>query len=190
MRRDKAYMKMNKIAILCALESEYLPRLFQENVFFTGLGKVNAAFKTFEVIQTFKPDLIINFSMAGAVNPAIEGLLEVEKVLQRDMITEPLAPRGITPFADEPLYLFSGYTGVSCGTGDSFITEEDPWLLQNQVDIVDMELYAIALVCERLSVPWRSFKFVTNYANETAESDWLENISRGQRLFDKELMAL
>lgn len=181
---------MKNIAILCALESEYLPRLFQTNVFFTGLGKINAAYKTFEVIQNFKPDMIINFSMAGAINPAIEGLLEVEKVLQHDMITDPLAPRGITPFSNEPLYLFSGYPGVTCATGDSFITQEDPWLLQHDVDVVDMELYAIALVCERLNVPWRSFKFVANYANSTAESEWLENISRGQRLFDEELIAM
>jgi adenosylhomocysteine nucleosidase len=181
---------MTNIAVLCSLESEYLPRLFQTNVFFSGLGKVNAAYKTFEVIQNFKPDLIVNFSMAGAINPRIEGLVEIEKVLQHDMITDPLAPRGITPFSNEPLHLFSGYPGATCATGDNFITEEDPWLLQNDIDVVDMELYAIASVCQRQNVPWRSFKFVANYANATAESDWLENISRGQRLFDEELITL
>lgn len=181
---------MQNIAILCALESEYLPRLFQENVFFSGLGKVNATYKTFEIINTIKPDLIINFSMAGAINPAAEGLLEVGKVLQRDMMTGPLAPRGITPFTEDPLHLLSGYPGVICGTGDSFVVDEDPWLIQNEVDIVDMELYGIALVCERFKTPWRSFKFVTNYANEYAEPDWLENLTQGQKLFDEILLTI
>lgn len=181
---------MKNIAIICALESEYLPRLFQENVFFSGLGKINATYKTCEVIHTFKPDLIINFSMAGTINPALNGLVEVEKVVQRDMIAEPLAPRGLTPFSEEPLYLSSGHPGVICGTGDTFLTQEDPWLLQHNVDIVDMELYAIALICERLHVPWRSFKFITNYADENAEPDWLENLTRGQKLFDEALRSL
>ena len=42
-----------------------------------------------------------------------------------------------------------GFDGVVCGTGDSFVTALDAWLTENAIDIVDMELFAIAHVCHR-----------------------------------------
>ena len=84
------------------------------------------------------------------------------------MMAMPLAPRGRTPFSSGLDRLSSGHGNVICGTGDSFVTAGDPWLVENDIDIVDMELFAIAHVCQRHSVPWRAFKFITDDANDFA----------------------
>ena len=51
--------------ILVALENE-LPRniLPNEHIEYTGVGKINAAIKTVEVIHKFNPDMIVNFGTA------------------------------------------------------------------------------------------------------------------------------
>ena len=116
------------------------------------------------------------------VNMKLNGLLEVGKVIQRDMQTEPLAPRGRTPFGDMPHEYFS--TGqYTCGTGDSFVTAYDPWLHAQGVDIVDMELFAIATVAYQFNVPWSSYKYVTDDANENSGKDWQDKVHHGQELF-------
>jgi len=99
------------------------------------------------------------------------------------MMAMPLAPRGSTPFSSNLDKLSSGFGDVICGTGDSFVTSSDPWLVENNIDIVDMELFAIAHVCQRHSVPWRAFKFITDHANNLAAEHWTANVAGGQDLF-------
>lgn len=181
---------MPKAIILCALESEYTPQNSDISVIYTGVGKLNAAFKTYESIMTFKPDMIINFGTAGGLNEEAKNLVEISKVVQRDMIAEPLSPRGSTPFSDEDGYLSSGYEGFVCGSGDSFVTEPDGWLAQNKIDLVDMELYGIAFICKRFNMPWRSFKFISDTANENAAESWTANIQSGEELFTQKLATL
>ncbi len=111
------------------------------------------------------------------------GLVEVADVIQRDMAAMPLAPRGRTPFSPELDRLSSGFGTVVCGTGDSFVTAIDPWLVNNNIDIVDMELFAIAHVCHRHGVPWRAFKFITDAADDNAADHWNENVANGEDLF-------
>ncbi len=77
----------------------------------------------------------------------------------------------------------SSFGTVICGTGDSFVTAADPWLTDNGVHIVDMELFAIAHVCHRHGTPWRAFKFITDDANEGAADEWTANHRSGQDLF-------
>ena len=77
----------------------------------------------------------------------------------------------------------SGQSGFICGTGDSFVTATDPWLVANKVDVVDMELFAIAQVALRNTIPWRAFKFITDDANDFAHEHWTANVANGQDLF-------
>lgn len=170
--------------IITALESELkrsaLP--LGVEIVYTGVGKVNAAIATTKAIHEFSPKKIINFGTAGKVNPSLKGLLEVGKVLQRDMHTEPLAPRGKTPFCPRPSeYQSTG--SILCGTGDSFVTSHDPWLHENDIDVVDMELFAIAAVAHQFNIPWYSYKFITDDANSDSANDWHEKVNHGQELF-------
>ena len=90
---------------------------------------------------------------------------------------------GRTPFSPELDRLSSGRAGIVCGTGDSFVTTTDPWLVESKIDLVDMELFAIAHVCTRHDVLWRAFKFITDDANDFAAEHWTANVADGQTLF-------
>jgi adenosylhomocysteine nucleosidase len=45
-------------------------------------------------------------------------------------------------------------------------------------------------VCHREGVPWRAFKYVTDYANEDSGGDWQANVHRGQAEFKSVLTRL
>lgn len=173
------------ILVLTALDSELDNARAPDGVavVYTGLGKVNAARVTSDAVLRLKPALVVNYGTAGKINPALRGLVEVADVVQRDMLPGPLAPRGQTPFSTDPVRFASGSGAVVCGTGDSFVMETDPWLRDNGVDIVDMELFAIAHVCHHHAIPWRAFKFITDDANDFAADHWTANIADGQTLF-------
>lgn len=180
------------ILILTALASELRDTSAPPGatVIYTGVGKINAAATTTAAILQHRPRLIVNFGTAGKVNLAVHGLLEIADVIQRDMQAMPLAPRGVTPLSDEPVSLASGHGHARCGTGDSFVTASDDWLLQQGVDVVDMELFAIAHTCHRYNIPWRAFKYITDAADENAADHWNDNVHRGADLFWERLMPL
>jgi adenosylhomocysteine nucleosidase len=174
-----------KILLLTALESELKANRAPAGVevVYTGVGKINAASVAVEAILRVRPALVINFGTAGKINPALHGLLDIAKVIQRDMLAMPLAERGVTPLSDEPAAYYSGGGDAVCGTGDSFVTARDEWLVGSGVDVVDMELFAIAHACHRHAVPWRAYKYITDDANDASHQDWTANVHLGETLF-------
>ena len=173
-----------ELLIITALESELKRETVPNGVeiVYSGIGKINAAVTSLKAIHQFSPRLILNFGTAGKINPEVDGLLEIGRVIQRDMDAEPLAPRGSTPFCTRPTeYLSSGK--FICGSGDSFVTAQDPWLQSQGVDVVDMELFAIAAVAHEHQIPWHSFKYITDDANESSGADWESKVHHGQDLF-------
>ncbi len=94
----------SELLIITALESELKQADLPSDVkiVFTGIGKVNAALESAKAIQAYQPKLIINFGTVGKITAGLNGLLSIRKVIQRDMVAEPLAPRGMTPFCPHP----------------------------------------------------------------------------------------
>ena len=182
----------NQLLIIAALESELKHEFLPHGVkiVYSGIGKINAALTTLKAAQEFQPKRILNFGTAGKVNPSVQGLLEIARVIQRDMQTEPLAPRGKTPFCTRPFEYFSLGGNYVCGTGDSFVTAHDPWLHTQRVDVVDMELFAIAAVAYQLNIPWQAYKYITDDANKDAGKDWGEKVNHGQELFLEKLSEI
>ena len=178
--------------IITALEGELNPSKLSAEIpiVYSGIGKINATIATLQAIEKFKPKTIINFGTVGKINPELNGLLRIKKVIQRDMQTEPLAPRGITPFCNKPTEYLSANGQYICGTGDSFVTTKDNWLIEQQVDVVDMELFAIAAVAHHHQIPWLSFKYITDDANEDSGNSWQEKMNAGEQLFLEELSQL
>lgn len=170
--------------IITALESELKKSALPKGVeiVYSGIGKINATIATIQAITEFLPKKIINFGTVGRVNPSLSGLIEIGKVIQRDMSTEPLAPRGKTPFCIRP-YEYQSTGEFICGTGDSFVTDQDPWLQENKVDVVDMELFAIAAAAHQFNVPWYSYKFITDDANADSGNHWQDRVQHGEQLF-------
>ena len=166
------------------------------NIQYTGVGKVNAAYHTMKSIQTYKPTMVINFGSAGAVGSDISGLVQVSRVIQRDMDVQGLGfELGQTPFeiGEDSLVLEDcskidnnhNGTKVSCSTGDNFVSEE-PKLTS---DIVDMELYAIAKICSRENTPLFSWKFISDQADGDSPKDWEKNVSRGVEAFKTSVLS-
>jgi adenosylhomocysteine nucleosidase len=146
----------------------------------TGVGKVNAAWRTAQALAQHRPDLVVNFGTAGAVVPALSGLIEVGTAVQRDMDVRALGlALGETPFeTGSPEIRFSPAPWV-CGTGDSFAASAP----ELPCDIVDMELYAIAKVCRAAGVPLRAFKFISDNADGAAPSDWRTALRHAEAAF-------
>lgn len=182
----------NKLLIITALESELKREALPTgvNIIYTGVGKINASIATYQAIHQHQPARIINFGTAGKINPQIHGLLEIGSVIQRDMNAEPLAPRGKTPFSHNPVKYHSKAGIYVCGTGDSFVNSHDQWLHEQKVDLVDMELFAIAAVAHHHQIPWQSFKYITDDANENSGDDWRDQVNHGQALYLSKLAQI
>lgn len=180
-----------ELLIITALESELKRASLPSGVeiVYSGIGKINATMMSIKAIHQYSPKRIVNFGTAGKIKPELHGLLEIGKVIQRDMDAEPLAPRGSTPFCVRPQeYLSTGQ--FLCGSGDSFVTASDPWLHSQGVDVVDMELYAIAAIAHEHQIPWQAFKYITDDANADSGKDWAERVHYGQELFLEKLQQI
>jgi adenosylhomocysteine nucleosidase len=106
----------------------------------------------------------------------MSGIYIVNEVIEHDMNAEPLAKRGTVPFDKSNSKFMSDMGDTKCATGDSFVTSVDPWLLNEKVSLVDMELFAIAKICNYYDIPWRSMKFVSDYADEKAGESWKNSL--------------
>jgi adenosylhomocysteine nucleosidase len=70
------------------------------------------------------------------------------------------------------------------------VNSHDQWLHEQKVDLVDMELFAIAAVAHHHQVPWKSFKYITDDANENSGDDWQGKVNHGQELYLKMLAQI
>ena len=173
------------ITICVALQAELPDGIKGDfNVIYTGVGKIQAATRLAKHLCSInKPTEIWNYGTAGGVS-GISGLHEVGAFLQRDMMTEPQAPRGTTPFS-EPLLgeIHTRHKGIRCGTGDSFVMGPDPWFQEQNIDCVDMEGWALAYVAREYGIKFRAFKYISDMADENAMEDWSANVANGAELF-------
>lgn len=91
-------------ALIMALPSES-KGLFEQagiQVHYSGIGKVNAAFKAYEVIQRTGCKILFNLGTAGSSYFDTHSLVEVSSFVQRDMDVSPLGfVPGITPMDEE-----------------------------------------------------------------------------------------
>jgi adenosylhomocysteine nucleosidase len=153
----------------------------------TGVGKINATYNLTKIINKYKPKEVINFGTAGALDKELNGIIECTKFYQRDMDVTGLMNLkiGQTPF-DEIKEIINSNDGYSCGSGDNFVTSSIPI----KVDVVDLEAYALAKVCKLENIKFRCFKFISDNADETANSDWIENCEKGAKLFKHKLKEI
>ena len=176
-----------RMLILVAIEDELKrSELLDHEIEYIGVGKVNAVFNTLNAIEKYSPKQIVNFGTAGSLDENIKGLVEISSFFQRDMDASPLGFKvGQTPF-EEDIEITFGREGVTCGTGDKFVTSI-PTL---KTDIVDMEAYAIAKVCKLKNIDFRCFKFISDNADNEAKDDWVDNVSLGAKLFIEKIGSL
>jgi adenosylhomocysteine nucleosidase len=171
----------HKILLLVAMaqELDVAPR-FDMNLHHTGVGKVNAAWRTAHFIYQNRPDLVINFGTAGALRAGLSGLVEVGTAVQRDMDVRALGIElGHTPFEADSHQITFSTAPLICGTGDSFADS----LPELPCDLVDMELYAIAKICRSEKIPLRAFKYISDSADDAAPQDWRASLDHAAAAF-------
>ena len=174
-----------KDLILIALKDEAPDIAYSMKVFYTGVGKVNAAMTTAELIAKYNPYRIINFGTAGGVTVK-SGFHQVTKFIQRDMMCCELGGLpGQTPFEDGVVLDFG--KGLTCSTGDNFVTDSN---LLIPADVVDMEAYAIARACAKYRVEFECWKYISDQANQHAHRDWQQQVAQGQSHYISKLKEL
>ena len=167
---------MNKLFV-AALKEETVGLNYFYHI---GVGKVNATYNLTKLIHKHNPSEVINYGTAGTIKKELSGLVEVTKFYQRDMDVRGLLDikLGETPF-DDINEILNSNEGYSCGTGDSFVNKQ----IEMDVDLVDMEAYALAKVCKLEGIKFRCFKYISDNADDSASIDWLENCKKGAKLF-------
>jgi adenosylhomocysteine nucleosidase len=182
-------MKNNNILIVMALDLECRGRFTKENIIYTGVGKVNAAYNLTKIIANKAPNIVVNLGSAGSTKFNNGEIINCTKFVQRDMNVQPLGfGKWVTPFEnDDSAILNYGKKlphlkeGI-CGTGDNF----DVSASKEIYDVVDMEAYALAKICKAENIEFICIKYITDGANGKSADDWnasLENASR--KLFDE-----
>ena len=199
---------MNKkdILIVCALKVEtqgQLDNYFDDErqILYTGVGKVNATLKLTQRLHSshlhympIMPKLVINYGTAGSRKIKKKTLVDCTKFIQRDMDVTGLGfMRGETPFEQDPPFIIQQQNvefnpigrNATCGTGDNFAEDKS----QYYGEVVDMEAYALAKVCYLYDVPFISFKYITDGADEQAHEDWEANLADGIEVFKAKVLS-
>jgi adenosylhomocysteine nucleosidase len=198
---------MNKkdILIVCALKVEtqgQLDNYFDDErqILYTGVGKVNATIKLTQRLHSshlhympIMPKLVINYGTAGSRKIKKKTLVDCTKFIQRDMDVTGLGfMKGETPFEQDPPFIIQQQNiefnpigrNATCGTGDNFAEDKS----QYYGEVVDMEAYALAKVCYLYDVPFISFKYITDGADEQAHEDWEANLADGIKVFKEKIL--
>ena len=163
---------------------DFRPDVLEDyNVLYTGVGKINATMKLTQRLHSSHlhylpemPELVINFGTAGSKNIPPGTLVDCTKFVERDMdVTEVGFKFGQTPWEDTATDMIIEFEDVfnpignhyTCGSGDNigtdiFFKEPIKQMGHNKinVDVFDMEAYALAKVCHYYDVPFISFKYI------------------------------
>lgn len=155
---------------------------FGFRVFYTGLGKINAAHAATKLGLELKPDIIVNLRTAGCMNSDHLGEAHrIKSVVEHDVKCEPLSKRGEMRFDQIESEIEISNTGMKLATGDSFITSPDSWFESNKIDLVDMEFYAIAKVAKKMSIPTLAIKYASDMADSNFASSWENSMEKSAK---------
>lgn len=183
---------LENILFSFALESEAADVFEGQNVVFTGIGKVNAAYELTKVIHQQKPALIVNLGTAGSNYFAKGEVICCTKFVQRDMDVRGLGFQlyetplsGVPPLLEYGLEMEGLKLGI-CGTGDSF----EMGHTETIYNVVDMEAYALALIAQKENIPFLCLKYISDGADDNAAEDWTEQVHKAAVAYGKLLKIL
>lgn len=163
-----------KPLLVFAMEQESQDVFRDYDVLHSGIGKVNASYALTGRILKAKPKIVINMGTAGSRKHNGGSIVNCTAFIQRDMDVTPLGfQKWQTPFSADPVKIeygqaVNGFHQGVCGTGDNFDASERA----GEFDVVDMEAYALALICQREKIPFLCLKYVSDGANDDAHKDW------------------
>jgi adenosylhomocysteine nucleosidase len=165
---------MTKPLLVFAMKEESQDVFDGYDILHCGIGKVNAAYAITKRIAALRPSIVINLGTAGSRKHKGGSIINPVKFIQRDMDVTALGFQKFqTPFSTDPVVieygmLVPGFINGTCGTGDNF----DASNAAGDFDVVDMEGFALALICQRESIPFLCLKYVSDGADDDAHKDF------------------
>ncbi|NDW18572.1 nucleosidase [Dysgonomonas sp. 216] len=175
---------MKKVLIAYAVEQEFTPITLKGckvEYVKTGIGKAKAAMNLTAAICNNRPDIVINKGTAGTLTHAVGNIFVCRRFIDRDFqavqlpgidfelnFREELDADGLT----RSWLSSNGLTGT-CNTGDSFVTEAE--LIEG--DVVDMEAFALAIVCKKFNLPFIAVKYVTDIIGQNSVKHWEDKLT-------------
>ena len=150
-------------------------------VIIIGTGLVQAAInctKYFQRIKIQHSDEFINLGIAGSTMD--EPIGSVSKIKKICIFTNEKIPESSLSIWEE------SYPRIKCeNKGKSLASSLHPvWdehskktLKKTKIDMIDMEGYSFAKVCEEFSVSYTLYKSVSDNLNKKSQADFLENAS-------------
>ena len=170
-----------------------------------GVGKVNAAYNTADVISEFKPDFIVNIGVSGGLAPnAKRGTVAIGKsYVQTDF--HPYIEDNLPQIEDTKDWIVSGleksaknnnfdYIIGRLATGDFFLSDETE--RKNIIETFnpvsfDMETAAIAQVATAKNIDFAALRIFSDLANDESisiiENKIADNIDETEKEIDKKL---
>lgn len=168
---------MSSILLVSATKLEHHDsELFGIPIHIIGVGKVNAAVNTLKLIQKYNPTHVVNFGSCGNLKDFRVGdVLKIGEV--HDDFYGCVVPE------HEPIELSD--SKIKLFTTDSFYDADAVYSNSyteciRKCDLVDMEGYSIAKVCESENVSLSLYKWVSD---DGSVNDWLFNASIGYENF-------
>lgn len=168
-----------KPLLVFAMKEESANAFDGHDVLHCGIGKVNAAYAlTRRLAAGPKPPLVVNLGTAGSRKHKAGIVVNPRRFVQRDMDVTALGfAKYQTPFSDDPAELEYGESidalpGGVCGSGDSFATGDEA----AHFDVLDMEAYAIAVICQREKLNFLCLKYISDGADGAAHKEWADSL--------------
>ena len=149
-------------------------------VVISGTGLVNMAMATTEAINTYNPAKIINLGISGAVR----GTLKVGSIVK----AEKFNVFSSTPIPGTSQNIWQqSYPIIDQGNGAMLFSSLHPvWndedklkLLTFNADLLDMEGYSFARVCQSKGINIEVYKVVSDFLHKKSQNDFLKNAQLG-----------
>ncbi len=147
---------------------------------YTGFGLLAAAQKTTEIICQFKPQRILNLGTAGSRHFPMGHIVECTQFSNRTR--ELLSTLNYTlktfPITDLP--------EAHCGSADCIDLSE----AADAHEVLDMEAFAMAYVCQKMNVPFHSVKYITDSSEGDVPALWRKQLLPASEALQKVLQKL
>lgn len=143
----------------------------------TGAGKLKATFELTKALEQGQYTQIVVVGTAGSIDPTCGGgVHEIARAIQHD-VYDLHGNRGAHLALEQ--YVETGRPGVTIATGDFFVQDEAEvdQIRALGASLVDMETFAYIWVAQRMGVPIRAARAVSDSAADGALLSFREKVA-------------
>lgn len=180
---------MKKVLVIYAIDEEFVPFSLagcELRFVKSGIGKAASAMNLTKAICEERPDFVLNFGTAGTLNHQVGDVFVCNRFVDRDfqaihfpgLTYEIEVEETFCRYISQIWSLSDNHWGI-CNTGDSFVTQAETI----HGDVVDMEAFAHALVCQEFKLPFVAVKYVTDKIGENSVNHWADKLADARATF-------